>query len=50
VLKNIQTGDLSEMPVAGVFVFIGLTPNTALVKGMENGMREALIAIGGVEK
>jgi thioredoxin reductase (NADPH) len=34
VLKNIQTGELSEMPVAGVFVFIGLTPNTALVKSM----------------
>ncbi|HEY8765953.1 MAG TPA: thioredoxin-disulfide reductase [Dehalococcoidia bacterium] len=34
VLKNAQTGELSEMPVAGVFVFIGLTPNTALVKGM----------------
>jgi thioredoxin reductase (NADPH) len=34
VLKNIQTGELNEMPVAGVFVFIGLTPNTGLVKGM----------------
>ncbi|MDP9181014.1 MAG: thioredoxin-disulfide reductase [Chloroflexota bacterium] len=34
VLKNAQTGELSEMPVAGVFVFIGLTPNTGLVKGM----------------
>src|SRR6202158_285170 len=34
VLKNIQTGDLTEMPVAGVFVFIGLSPNTGLVKGM----------------
>jgi thioredoxin reductase (NADPH) len=34
VLKNTQTGELSEMPVAGVFVFIGLTPNTGLVKGM----------------
>jgi thioredoxin reductase (NADPH) len=34
VLKNAQTGELSEVPVGGVFVFIGLTPNTALVKGM----------------
>ena len=34
VLKNAQTGELSEMPVAGVFVFIGLSPNTGLVKGM----------------
>jgi thioredoxin reductase (NADPH) len=34
VLKNAQTGELSEMPVAGVFVFIGLTPNTGLVKGL----------------
>jgi thioredoxin reductase (NADPH) len=34
VLKNTQTGELSEMQVGGVFVFIGLTPNTALVKGL----------------
>src|ERR1051325_9538359 len=33
--------------ILGVSSLIGMS---ALVKGMENGMREALIAIGGVEK
>jgi thioredoxin reductase (NADPH) len=34
ILKNTQTGETGEKQVAGVFVFIGLTPNTGLVKGM----------------
>src|SRR5579885_3377979 len=33
--------------ILGVSSLIGMS---ALVKGMENGMREALIAVGGVEK
>src|SRR5207244_11449561 len=33
--------------ILGVSSLIGMS---ALVKGMENGMREALIAIGGVER
>jgi thioredoxin reductase (NADPH) len=32
-LKNLKTGALSEMPVGGVFVAIGHTPNTELFAG-----------------
>jgi len=33
VLKNIQTGETSELAVDGVFIGIGHVPNTALFKG-----------------
>jgi thioredoxin reductase (NADPH) len=33
VLKNTVTGALSELPVTGVFVAIGHTPNTSLFRG-----------------
>ncbi len=33
VLRDTTTGDLSELPVEGVFIGIGHTPNTALFKG-----------------
>jgi thioredoxin reductase (NADPH) len=33
VLHDVQTGERSEVPVSGVFVAIGHTPNTALFKG-----------------
>ena len=33
VLKDTVTGDLREVHPAGVFVFIGLTPNTGIVEG-----------------
>jgi thioredoxin reductase (NADPH) len=33
-LKNLKTGELSEMDCSGVFVAIGLVPNTALFKGV----------------
>lgn len=32
VLKNSKTGDLTEIHPSGVFVFIGLTPNTAFLR------------------
>ena len=32
VLKNQKTGELTEVHPSGVFVFIGLTPNTSIVK------------------
>jgi len=34
VLRNAQTGETSEAHPAGVFVFIGLTPNTQIVKDL----------------
>ncbi|HYF92806.1 MAG TPA: thioredoxin-disulfide reductase [Symbiobacteriaceae bacterium] len=33
VLKNLATGELSERPINGVFVFIGTLPNTDFLKG-----------------
>jgi thioredoxin reductase (NADPH) len=33
VVRNNQTGQLTELPVEGVFVAIGHTPNTALFRG-----------------
>lgn len=33
VLRDIQTGERTELPVEGVFVAIGHTPNTGLFKG-----------------
>jgi thioredoxin reductase (NADPH) len=31
-LRNVQTGEKSELAVTGVFVFIGLTPNTGFMR------------------
>jgi len=39
-MKNVVTGEESQMPVDGVFVFVGHTPNTQLFEGqleMESG-------------
>jgi thioredoxin reductase (NADPH) len=33
-VKNIKTGDTTDLPVAGLFIFIGQTANTELVKDM----------------
>ena len=32
-LKNVKTGELTNLPVMGVFIFVGYIPNTELVKG-----------------
>ncbi len=32
-LKNVKTGEASDLPVEGVFIFVGHTPNTSLFKG-----------------
>jgi thioredoxin reductase (NADPH) len=34
VLRDVATGELSEEPFDGAFVFIGLSPNTDVVKGL----------------
>lgn len=33
-LRNVHTGETSVMPVAAVFIFIGQTPNSHLLKGL----------------
>ena len=32
-IRNVETGATSTLDVTGVFIFIGLTPNTAYLKG-----------------
>jgi len=32
-LKNVKTGKESSLPVAGVFIFVGIVPNSAWLKG-----------------
>ncbi len=34
VLKNVKTGEISELPVEGVFMFVGNVPNNQLVKDL----------------
>ncbi len=33
VLKDTKTGELSDLAASGVFIFIGFTPNSGLIKG-----------------
>jgi len=33
-LKHVQSGEISVLPVAGVFIYVGLEPNTAFLKGV----------------
>lgn len=33
-LKDIETGAVAELPVEGVFIYVGLVPNTDYLKGM----------------
>jgi thioredoxin reductase (NADPH) len=33
-LKNVKTGDDSTLPVGGVFIAVGLVPNTDYLKGI----------------
>ncbi len=34
VLKNVKTSEISKLPVAGVFVFVGTDPNVGYLNGM----------------
>src|SRR5690606_14370926 len=34
LLRNVKTGEKSELYVSGVFIFIGQTPNSHLLKGL----------------
>lgn len=47
VLKDTTTGDLTELHPQGVFVFIGLTPNTAFVRDLVNTDERGFILTGG---
>ncbi len=34
VLRNVKTGEISELPVTGVFVFVGIEPNAEFARGV----------------
>ena len=34
VLKNVKTGESTKYPTSGVFIYVGLVPNSELVKGV----------------
>ena len=42
VLRNVKTGAVKELAVDGVFIAIGHTPNTGLVRGRLESRRERL--------
>jgi thioredoxin reductase (NADPH) len=46
VLKNRQTGEISELHVPGVFVFIGLTPNSEPFKDVVKRDAQGFIQTG----
>ncbi len=33
VLKNVRTGEITDLPVSGVFIFAGMDPNVSFLKG-----------------
>jgi len=35
-VKNVKTGKLSDLPVDGVFMYVGLIPNTKFLTGQIN--------------
>ncbi len=34
LVKNVKTGEISEMKTEGVFLFVGLSPRTQFLKGL----------------
>lgn len=39
VVKNVKTGEISDLPVAGVFMFVGQAPHDEFFKGMLDSAR-----------
>lgn len=33
VIKNVRTGDITDLPVSGVFIFAGMDPNVSFLRG-----------------
>ncbi len=48
VLKNTKTGELTDVKTNGVFVFIGLTPNTGIIEGQVNLDERGFILTDGM--
>ncbi len=47
VLKDVQSGELQEIHPRGVFVFIGLTPNTSIVESLVDTDERGFIVTDG---
>ncbi len=45
VLKNIKTGEVSDLKVAGVFMFVGQAPYDECVKGLVKATKEGWIVV-----
>jgi thioredoxin reductase (NADPH) len=46
-LKNVKTGETTHLSVQGVFVFIGYTPNSGLVKGLVTVDKDGFVMTNG---
>ncbi len=44
-VKDVTTGTVREIPAAGVFIFVGLIPQTDLVKGLVERERDGAILV-----
>ena len=47
VLRHVDTGALQEVPIDGVFIFIGLVPNTTLVQDLVRREQDGSIMVDG---
>lgn len=34
IVENLSTGEIKEIPISGIFIYIGLKPNTSFVEGL----------------
>ena len=44
-VQDVKTGTRREIPAAGVFIFVGLIPQTALVKGLVDMEQDGAIKV-----
>jgi thioredoxin reductase (NADPH) len=47
VVKNVKTGEVSEHPIDGVFLFVGLSPRTQFLRGLVDMDEEGYILTDG---
>ena len=45
-VKNVKTGEISDLPAAGIFVAVGIRPNTELVRNMVDCVEGGYILAG----
>jgi thioredoxin reductase (NADPH) len=43
VVKNVKTGEVTEHPIDGVFLFVGLSPRTQFLRGLVDMDEEGYI-------